>query len=83
MDTMTLPRKPGPGWKRLGPSVWEHSTGIRIHGLGAVRMPTGAFIFGDNHPWSRGYDLACRTQGRKTRGIMVWALAMLASGGKP
>ena len=68
-------RRPGPGWKHLAGSVWEHSTGLRIHILGMARLPDGQSV-----PWrfDDEYD-AKRQQGYNTkRALMVWALSLLS-----
>ncbi len=67
--------RPGIGWKHLAGSVWEHSTGLRIHLLGLARLPDGRSV-----SWKSNdeYD-AKRQQGYNTkRALMVWALSMLS-----
>lgn len=71
-------RRPGGGWTWLGSSVWEHSTGLRIHGLGAARMPDGTHVSGMS--WDQYFPLAraIREQGgNRKRGLMVWGLSLL------
>jgi hypothetical protein len=69
-----FPRKPGPGWKHVAGSVWEHVTGLRIHTLGLARLPDGKDA---RWNWSDEYQ-ACRQQGHNVkRALMVWALSQL------
>lgn len=68
-------RRPGAGWKHKAGSVWEHTTGLRIHLLGMARLPDGKSV-----PWKFDdeYD-AKRQQGYNTkRALMVWALSLLS-----
>lgn len=56
-------------------SVWEHTTGLRIHLHGLARLPDGQSV-----PWrfDDEYD-AKRQQGYNVkRAIMVWALSLLS-----
>lgn len=70
-----FPRRPGNGWKHLAGSVWEHSTGVRIHLLGMARLPDGTSL---PWKWDGEYD-AKRQQGYNTkRALMVWALTLVA-----
>jgi hypothetical protein len=68
-------RRPGRGWKWLGSSVWEHRSGIRIHGLGRVR-----FADGSSRMWTCQEECHFRRrQGYNTkRALMVWALSLLS-----
>lgn len=75
------PRRPGPGWKRLLPApVWEHSSGLRIHGFGLISLPGGLKIWANNHPYTREYENAVRQQGCRRRGLMVYALHLKEGG---
>jgi hypothetical protein len=67
-------KKPGPGWQRVAGSVWEHTTGLRIHLLGLARLPNGHSM-----PWHRNDEYeAMRQQGYNTkRALMVWALSLI------
>lgn len=68
-------RRPGPGWKHMSGSVWEHDTGLRIHLLGMARLPDGQSV-----PWGFDdeYD-AMRQQGYNVkRALMVWSLSLLS-----
>lgn len=68
-------RRPGPGWKHLAGSVWEHTTGLRVHMLGMARLPDGQVL---PWRWQDEYD-AKRQQGYNTkRALMVWALSLLS-----
>lgn len=70
-----FPRRPGSGWKHMAGSVWEHSTGLRIHMLGMARLPHGQSVqwcFADEYDAKRqqGFNLK--------RALMVWALSLLS-----
>ena len=68
-------RRPGPGWKHMAGSVWEHTSGLRIHLLGMARLPDGQSV-----PWcfDDEYD-AKRQQGYNVkRALMVWGLSLLS-----
>lgn len=68
-------RQPGAGWKHMAGSVWEHTTGLRIHLLGMARLPDGQSV---PWKWDDEYD-AKRQQGYNTkRALMVWALSLLS-----
>ena len=70
--------KPGPGWKRLGPAVWEHVSGTRIQVGGMVRLPSGRHVFESRWPENKGADRAIAIcGGNRKRGMMVWALNLL------
>lgn len=74
--SVRLARRPGPGWKWLGSSVWEHTpSGLRIHGLGYARPPGQ-----QSRPWPwQTEHAAMRQQGwNKKRALMVWALSLLS-----
>lgn len=71
-------RTPGNGWKHLGSSVWEHTTGLRIHGLGAARLPDGTHVSGMS--WDHYFHLAraiLEQGGNRKRGLMMWGLSLL------
>ncbi|WP_395734990.1 hypothetical protein [Prosthecobacter sp.] len=74
-----FPRRPGLGWKRLLPApVWEHTSGIRIHGGGLVLLPSGRKVWAENWPECRQLATAVRQQGgTRRRGLMVYALRLL------
>lgn len=65
-------RRPGIGWKHLAGSVWEHTTGIRIHLLGVTRFSDGTTM-----SWnSQDKSDALRQQGfNAKRALMVWSLS--------
>lgn len=66
-------RGPGRGWKWLGSSVWEHTSGTRIHGLGRIRFADGT---GRMWTWQEEYHFR-RLLGYNTkRALMVWALSL-------
>lgn len=63
------------GWKQVGPSVWDHTSGVRIHAAGLVRMVSGQVVYGNKWPESRYLDRAIRINGgNRKRGVMAWAL---------
>src|SRR5687768_11592202 len=68
-------RRRGSGWKHVAGSVWEHTTGLRIHLLGLARLPDGQSV-----PWRFDDEYAAkRQQGYNTkRALMVWALSLLS-----
>lgn len=80
-----FPRRPGIGWKKLCQSVYEHSSGTRIHCLGIVRFPDGSYVFANRWPECRDVARARKEQGGSMkRGLMVYALTLLkAEGGRP
>jgi hypothetical protein len=73
--------KPGPGWKHLGCAVWEHASGVRIHVAGLVGLPsTGHFVYADRWPESQdAYRCIRIAGGSRKRGLMIWALRLLAT----
>ena len=74
-----FPRRPGNGWKYLAGSVWEHTSGLRIHLLGLARLPSGESL---PWKWQDEYD-AKRQQGYNTkRALMVWALTLISPNDK-
>lgn len=74
-------RRPGPGWKWLGCSTWEHSpSGLRISCLGSARLPDGTFVAPESIDDVILQCRCIREQGGNTkRGLMVWALRILTS----
>lgn len=73
-------RKPGQGWQYVANSVWLHEpSGIRLHLLGIVRFPSGKYKSTNEWPTSAIADGYIRMAGgNHKRGLMMWALAMLA-----
>lgn len=68
--------KPGPGWRRLGVSVWERGN-LRIHGLGIVRLPSGRFVCVHASHWSPRYQRIVRVLGgNNRRALMVMAIEL-------
>lgn len=70
--------RPGSGWTHLAGSVWEHTSGARIHTLGIVRMPDKTYhslhrAVGDN----LGRRLVQINGGNIKRGLMAWAVNLL------
>jgi len=68
--------RPGPGWQRAGTApVYEHSSGLRVHTGGLVRLPNGHIVNGYLWPESSRFWRAVRIcGGNQRRGAMVWAL---------
>lgn len=67
--------RPGPGWVHLGGAVYEHSSGIRMHMLGALRLPNGEFLSASK--WPECIDAAQMIRingGNRRRGLMAWAM---------
>jgi len=75
-----LPRqayRPGPGWQYLGPAVYEHRSGVRIHTCGMARLPGGETVWGNAYPMSAVLRRFVRATGGNTkRGTMAWALQL-------
>lgn len=70
--------KPGPGWEKVGPSVYDHPSGLRIHVGGYCLMPQGEFISGNAWPQSSVMDRFIRIAGgNRRRGVMMWALSLI------
>lgn len=67
-------KRPGVGWKHVAGSVWEHTTGLRIHLLGITRLPDGHCM-----PWCFDDQYAAlRQQGYNVkRALMVWSLSLI------
>ena len=67
-------RRPGPGWRFVGCSTWQHDSGVRVHYLGMALMPDGTVWREQNTPNAKHYiGLA---GGNRKRGLMMWALAL-------
>ena len=70
--------KPGPGWKFVGSSCWDHPSGVRLHVDGLCRLPTGEIINGRSWPESMSLrDCLRLVGGSQRRGAMVWALNLV------
>lgn len=68
-------KRPGPGWKHLGMSVWEHMNGCRIHaGAGVIRLPGKIFLCRYNDRVVEFYIKM--TGGNVKRGLMSCAIAL-------
>ena len=66
--------RPGAGWKHLAGSVWEHSSGTRIHLIGLVRLPDMSFFSLNKYPECMdGYKMIRINGGNRKRGLMSWA----------
>jgi len=72
--------RPGPGWKHVGGSVYEHADGIRIHVMGLARI-AGQILNGREWPESRTLDRYIAINGgNRRRGVMTWATHFLTIG---
>lgn len=73
---MTTILRPGPGWTKLSPAVYDHApTGIRIHLHGIYRNPQSVIVDGDRWPESQRFNRFVRIAGgNRKRGTMLWAL---------
>jgi hypothetical protein len=68
--------RPGNGWKHIGGAVWEHTSKIRIHLLGMIRLPSGEFVSAATYPnWEAVHRMIRINGGNRKRGLMVWALS--------
>ena len=76
---------PGNGWQHVGGAVWEHSSGIRVHLLGMVKLPTGEIFSATTYPHWNAAQLMIRINGgNRKRGLMAWAMTYNAVlSGKP
>ena len=67
--------RPGPGWRHLGGSVYEHSSGIRVHMLGLLKLQNGAKLNANQWPDSEDAARMIRINGgNRRRGLMAWAM---------
>ena len=66
-------RRPGPGWKEVGPDIWKHKSGVMIHLLGVANMPDGTPRWADPRLADWYIQLA---GGNRKRGLMMWALTL-------
>ena len=62
------------GWKKSGPCVWDHESGVRIHTGGIIK--TGSLVvYANNWPCSKRWDEWTRiVGGSRRRGLMAMAL---------
>lgn len=67
-------RRPGPGWRFVGCSTWQHSSGVRVHYLGMALMPDGTVRREHETRLAEGYIRLAG--GNRKRGLMMWALAL-------
>ena len=59
--------KPGPGWKHLAGSVWEHRSGARVHTGGVIRLPDRTHLSLVNFNESKVGRLISENQWRKSK----------------
>lgn len=75
------PYRPGPGWRHIAGSVYEHQSGIRTHVVG-ICARGDVVVMGTNWPESRElYRMIRINGGNRRRGVMAWALRRLGYGG--
>jgi hypothetical protein len=72
--------RPGPGWTHLGGSVYQHSSGTRVHMLGGLLLPGNLWFWGGRWPDLHNMDFFIRACGNKKRGIMAWGRWMEKQG---
>ncbi len=65
--------KPGPGWRRLGGSVWQHDDGTRVHLAGLVLLANGEFVWLTSWPNSQRFSTLERIVGSRRRAVFVFA----------
>jgi hypothetical protein len=73
---MKLPMtiRPGKGWIALGSGVYEHTSKIRIHVGGLVRLQDGTFLRLNHFDEGKvGHDLIRINGGNVKRSLMAWA----------
>lgn len=69
--------KPGHGWNKVGPAIYDHDSGVRIHVAGLVRLPSGEFVSGEQWPQCQEmYRYIRIAGGNRRRGVMMWALSL-------
>lgn len=78
LDRLVL--RPGLGWEHLAGPVWDHTSGARIHTAGIVRLPDKTHL--SLYNWREnelGRRLVRINGGNKKRGLMAWAVNLLAA----
>ena len=67
--------KPGSGWDTSYPTpVYDHVSGLRVHAMGLLRLPSGDIINGGLYPESKVLSKFIRINGgNQKRGTMAWA----------
>lgn len=57
--------------------MWEHTTGIRVHTSGLMRLSNGEFASANRWPESQESARYIKISGgNRRRGLMCWALAV-------
>lgn len=75
-------RRPGRGWRHVNGSVWDHDSGMRLHLLGLLKLPSGETVTADMWPEYLNVRNAVRIAGgSRKRGLMIWAMATLQNEG--
>jgi hypothetical protein len=76
--------RPGPGWKRAGIApVYDHTSGIRVHVHGWLRLACGKLIDGSRWPELLSVGRFVRIcGGNRKRGVMVWGRYTAAQAAK-
>lgn len=64
--------KPGPGWRWLAGSVWEHVDGTRLHLMGLV-LVRGKPVYATSYPNSLRLNALERITGSTRRAMFVFA----------
>lgn len=68
-----------PGWKHVAGSVYDHESGLRVHGSGLCRLPDGRCVWGMQWPESQTLERFVRIcGGSRRRGVMAWAMNILS-----
>ena len=75
---------PGPGWVRRADtsSVWDHSSGLRLHMMGMVQLTNGLIVWG--HVWPESIAVqSCidMVGGSRRRGLLLWGRLVALQGG--
>ena len=65
-----------PGWTKLSPVVYKHTSGVWVHTLGLVVTPDGEH-WADCWPNQLSVNHHARIQGSRRRGLLAWGLSLL------
>lgn len=71
--------RPGAGWTHLAGPVWRHTSGVRIHTMGVVRLPdkTTHLSLSNWRESELGRRLVRINGGNRKRGLMAWAINLI------
>lgn len=79
-DVNTMAIRPGRGWSHVAGSVYEHTSGLRLHVGGLIRLPNGQCVSANEWPESRTVRWYVRANGgNRKRGLMAWARSKLSA----